>query len=121
MKKNSFTLIFFLLLLPTIAHGSGKSELRHDTTTGIGNYLDLTQSGVSEEYVEFLNIGSQKEITDARSQGINPEMGIDEDGEMMEGILYVYGIQARENDLHKRIIILLFLIFGVFVFKKNIR
>ena len=57
-------------MLPTIAHGSGKSELHHDTTT-IGSYLDLTQSGVSEEYVEFLNIGSQKEIAEARSQGIN--------------------------------------------------
>ena len=87
-KKFIYFNIFFLLFASTIAHGS-KSELRHDTTTGIGNYLDLTQSGVSE-YVEFLNIGSQKEITDARSQGINPEMGIDEDGEMMEGILYVW-------------------------------
>ena len=122
MKKSSFTLILlFLLLFPTVAHGSGKSELHHDTSTGIGNYLDLTQSGVSEEYVEFLNIGSQKQIAEARSQGINPETGIDEDGEMMEGVLYVYGIQARENDLHRRIIILLFLIFGVFLFKKNIR
>ena len=122
MKKYlSTVLLFFVFLFPIDSKDGEESVLHHHTPSTIGSYLDLTQSGVSEEYVEFLNIGSQKQIAEARSQGINPETGIDEDGEMMEGVLYVYGIQARENDLHRRIIILLFLIFGVFLFKKNIR
>ena len=122
MKKYlSTVLLFFVFLFPIDSKDGEESVLHHHTPSTIGSYLDLTQSGVSEEYVEFLNIGSQKQIAEARSQGINPETGIDEAGEMMEGVLYVYGIQARENDLHRRIIILLFLILGIFLFKKNIR
>tara|TARA_Y100000589_G_C27160135_1_gene632402 strand:+ start:972 stop:1340 length:369 start_codon:yes stop_codon:yes gene_type:complete len=122
MKKYylGFTLIL-VIIFPQIAHDSGLSLSKHHHSTGIGKYLDLSQHGVSEEYAEYLQIGNKKGLAEARARDINVNTGIDNSGEMMEGILFVYGIQARQEDLYKRITILLFVIFGLLFFKRIVK
>ena len=117
-KYLSVTLFFLFLVFSAQATDSSSSQ---NTSSGIANYLDLSKHGVSEEYAEYLHIGSQKGMAEARAQGINVNTGIDDSGEMMEGILYVYGIKARQEDLYKRILILIVLIFSIFLVKRTIR
>ena len=119
MIKIFLGLILFLAALhPQLTYESVTSSPKQTNASGIAKYLDLSQHGVSEEYAEYLQIGSKKGLAEARADGINVNTGIDESGEMMEGILYVYGIQARQEDLYKRILVLLFIIFGLFLFKR---
>ena len=114
--------LLFLVFLPSVFSNQAiESSLRESTSTGIAEYLDLTQLGVAEEYEEYLQIGSQKGMAEARAQGINVNTGLDDSGEMMEGVLYVYGMKARQEDLHKRILIVFGLLLGVFLVKRQIR
>lgn len=114
--------LLFLVFLPSVfSNQEIESSLRESTSTGIAEYLDLTQLGVAEEYEEYLQIGSQKGMAEARAQGINVNTGLDDSGEMMEGVLYVYGMKARQEDLHKRILIVFGLLLGVFLVKRQIR
>mgnify|MGYP001305042241 CR=1 FL=1 len=122
MKKYYLGFILILVILfPQIAQDSALPLSEQNNSSGIGKYLDLSQHGVSEEYAEYLQIGNKKGLEEARARGINVNTGMDNSGEMMEGILFVYGIQARQEDLYKRIIILLFVIFGLFFFKRVIK
>ena len=118
LSVTRFFLLFLLLVCSTQAIESSSSQ---NTSSGIADYLDLSQHGVSEEYAEYLQIGSQQGIAEARAQGIKVNTGLDDSGEMMEGILYVYGIKARQEDLYKRILILVVLIFGILLVKRTIR
>ena len=121
LKKENFNLNHTkLFLFPVISNDYTKPSLEQNASSDIAEYLDLSQNGVSGEFAEYLNIGGQKEIAEARSRGINSNTGINESGEMMEGILYVYGIEARQKDLTKRIILLLILISGIFFLKRTI-
>ena len=114
--------LFFLTFLPSVFSNQAiKSSLKEGVSTGIAEYLDLSQLGVAEEYEEYLQIGSQRGMAEARAQGINVNTGLDDSGEMMEGVLYVYGIKARQEDLYKRILIVLGLIFGIILVKRHIR
>ena len=83
--------------------GRVSSELGSGEVTGVGKYLDLSQHGVAEEYAEYLNIGSAEGIAKAKQEGIDHTIGIQESGELMEGIFYVYGIDARNKDLYTEI------------------
>ena len=121
MSEKLFTVLLFLLFLfPIISNDLNKPSPNQNASSKISEYLDLSQNGVSGEFEEYLNIGGQKEIAEARSRGINSNTGINESGEMMEGRLYVYGIEARQKDLTKRIILLLILISGIFFLKRTI-
>ncbi len=118
--KNYFfgPFLFFLILFPIFSEQPSESPPIKSRSEGVRKYLDLSQHGVSEEYAEYLNIGTQEGMAGERARGINLNTGIDNSGEMMEGILYVYGIEARQKDLNKRIVILLVFIIGIFLAKK---
>lgn len=95
-----------IVLIAILLSNSFAYELSEDQeipTTGVGQYLDLSQHGVSEEYAEYLNIGTADAMREAIKDGVNVHTGIQESGEMMEGILFVYGLTARMDDMKWRI------------------
>lgn len=121
----SFLSVFFQF--SSFAHGDHEAaqeihipgNTRKEEMKSVSRYLDLSQDGVKGEFEEFLHLGHEEALEAAKKQGIAVGEGMAIQDEMMEGVLFVYGLEARQRDLIKRMVYLFFLTVVLLIFHKK--